>query len=103
MAYRVVVTKSAAEQFEKILYYVGIVLKNEQAFRHLLDDFDETCEQLALVADNIRLCDEPELAELGYRKIRFRRHNYLMLFAIDENIVRVDRIYHELQDYEKLK
>ncbi len=36
----------------------------------------------------------------GYRKIRFLSHRYFMMYRIEDGLVIVDRIFHELQDYE---
>lgn len=35
------------------------------------------------------------------RVIHFKRHNYFMLYRIHDDIVYVDVIYHDLQDYEQ--
>lgn len=48
----------------------------------------------------LKLCDNPKLRVLGYRRINFLSHRYFMLYRIENNIVYVDNIFHELQDYE---
>ena len=52
------------------------------------------------VAGSLKLCDNPKLRVLGYRRINFLSHRYFMLYRIENNIVYVDNIFHELQDYE---
>ena len=47
-----------------------------------------------------KLCDNPRLNALGYRKIHFLSHRYFMLYRIEGNLAVVDNIFHELQDYE---
>jgi len=37
---------------------------------------------------------------MGYRLIHFRRHRYVFLYEVREQIVYVGAVYHELQDYE---
>ena len=52
------------------------------------------------VAGSLKLCDNPKLRELGYRRIKFLSHRYFMLYLIKNDTVYVDNIFHELQDYE---
>ena len=42
------------------------------------------------------------LAKYGYHKIQFEKHSFFMIYRIDGNMVVVDGMYHELQDYETL-
>ena len=44
--------------------------------------------------------NNPRLNTLGYRKIHFLSHRYFMLYRVEGNLVIVDNIFHELQDYE---
>ena len=46
------------------------------------------------------LYTSPRLQMLGYRRINFLSHRYFMLYRIEEDIVFIDNIFHELQDYE---
>lgn len=48
----------------------------------------------------MKLCDNPRLRQLEYRRINFLNHRYSMLYRIVDNVVFVDNIFHELQDYE---
>jgi len=43
-----------------------------------------------------------ELNKLGYRKIKFRHLNYLMIYKIVRSTARIEAIYHQMQDYENL-
>ena len=52
------------------------------------------------VAGSLKLCENPRLRMHGYRRINFLNHRYFMMYRIVENIVFVDNIFHELQDYE---
>lgn len=38
--------------------------------------------------------------DLGHRRFSFKSHRYFMPYRVEENIVCVDNVYHELQDYE---
>ena len=38
--------------------------------------------------------------QLKYRRINFLKHRYFMLYRLEDDLVIVDNIFHELQDYE---
>ena len=65
-----------------------------------MQDFRQTVKELAVVAGSMKLLDDLELAERGYRKLNFQKHNYLMVYRIEDNTTIVDAIFHTLQDYE---
>lgn len=100
MVYRVVLTSDAEEDLNRFIRYLLYEKKNEQAASSVLDDFEVTMQSLSRVAGSIKLCGNPKLKMLGYRKIHFLSHRYFMLYRIEENLVIVDNIFHELQDYE---
>ena len=101
MSYEVFVTLDAKEDLEGFIYYLLVEKKSRQAAKNVLDDFEATKRSLATVAGSIKLCDNPRLKALGYRRINFLSHRYFMLFRIEGNQVTVDSIFHELQDYER--
>lgn len=102
MVYNVVITETAARQFDKYIAYVVYTLKNKQAARNIIQDFHRTQKELSLTAHSIKLLDDCDLRQRGYRKINFQKHNYIMLYRIDGNTAVVDGIYHCLQDYENI-
>lgn len=100
MAYNVVVTADAEEDLNRYIKYLLFDKKSEQAARNVLNDFEATVASLKVVAGSLKLCDNPRLKQLGYRRINFHSHRYFMLYRLEENNVFVDSIFHELQDYE---
>ncbi len=100
MEYRVVVTVDAAEDLEHFIEYLILEKENIQAAENVLNDYDATIESLKYVADSLKLCDNPRLRQLKYRRINFLNHRYFMLYRIVDDVVFVDNIFHELQDYE---
>lgn len=71
-----------------------------QAAQNVLNDYDATIESLKHVAGSLKLCDNPRLRQLEYHRINFLNHRYFMMYRIIDNVVFVDNIFHELQDYE---
>ena len=94
MDYKVVVTAEAEEDLNQFIQYLLFAKKNKQAAKNVLDDFEDTIKKLKYV------CDNPRLQSLGYRRINFQQHRYFMLYRIENDVVYVDDIFHELQDYE---
>lgn len=102
MAYNVILSDFAKQQLDDILFYICMMLGNETAARSVLQDAENAIQKLAHVAHSLKICDEPELAQYGYRKIHFSSHRYIMLYTIAGKEVHIDRIYHELEDYQNL-
>lgn len=100
MAYKVVITNAAMRQFDRYLGYVVHTLQNKQAARNILQDFRQTVKELSTTAGSMKLMNGPDLAKRGYRKLNFQKHNYLMIYRIEDNTAIVDAIFHTLQDYE---
>lgn len=100
MDYKVVITIDAEEDLDRYVRYLIFVKQNEQAAKNLLNDFEITKQNLSRVAGSLKFCENPRLKEHNYRRINFLSHRYFMLYRIEDNIVIVDNIFHELQDYE---
>ena len=100
MDYKVVITIDAENDLDQFINYLNYEKKSLQSANNLLDDFDSIIESLTHIAGSLKLCDNPRLRKLGYRRINFLKHRYFMLYRIVDNLVIVDNIFHELQDYE---
>lgn len=100
MDYNVLITADAEEDLNGFVKYLLFEKKSDQAAKNLLNDFDATVEKLKVVAGSLKLCDNPRLKALGYKRINFQTHRYFMMCRIEGRNVYVDNIFHELQDYE---
>ncbi|MBE5887163.1 MAG: type II toxin-antitoxin system RelE/ParE family toxin [Lachnospiraceae bacterium] len=100
MDYKIVVTADAQEDLEHFIEYLLFEKQSMQAAKNVLDDFEATKESLRYVAGSLKLCDNPRLNQLGYRRINFLNHRYFMMYRIVEDVVFIDNIFHDLQDYE---
>ena len=100
MDYKIVVTKDAEEDLDRFVKYLIFEKESLQAAQNVLDDYETTIEKLKHVASSIKLCDNPRLRKLEYRRINFMDHRYFMMYRVVGNVVFVDNIFHELQDYE---
>ena len=99
-SYNVRITKRALEQLDDYVAYVQFTLLNPIAADHVSLDAEKTVVELAKVAGSLKLCEHPTLRELGYRSIKFEKHDYVMLYRMEGKTVFVDGAYHSMQDYE---
>lgn len=100
MQFRVEISDLANEQYDKFLEYIYHTLLNPQAAASLMQDFDDTIGILEEQADSLGYCRSGRLRKLGFHKIHFQRHKYLLVYRVKMDRVIVEGMYHELQDYE---
>ena len=100
MEYKVVITPDAEADLDGFIRYLLFEKKSEQAASNVLNDFEITINNLSRIAGSLKLCDNPRLKELGYRRMNFQSHNCFLLYRADGDTAIVDNIFHELQDYE---
>lgn len=100
MHFNVEISDLASEQYDKFLNYIYNILQNPQAADNLMQDFDDTIAILESQAGSFGYCRSGRLRKLGFYKIHFQRHKYLLVYRIKQNNVIIEGMYHELQDYE---
>lgn len=100
--YNVVLSPTARSQLNRYVDYIQFTLLNEEAADAVLLDALETIDALEVSAGSLAFCNHPVLKSLGYRKILFRKHDYVMIYDIEGTTARIKGIYHLLQDYENL-
>ncbi|MCM1252313.1 MAG: type II toxin-antitoxin system RelE/ParE family toxin [Clostridium sp.] len=100
MQYNVEISEMAVRQYDKFLDYIYNVLMNPQAADSLMRDFDDTIKILEEQAGSLGYCSSERLRELGFYKINFQKHRYLLVYRVKQKNVIVEGMYHELQDYE---
>ncbi len=66
MEYKVVLTPDAESDLEGFIRYLLFEKRSEQAASNVLNDFELTKNNLSRVAGSLKLCDNPQLKELGY-------------------------------------
>ena len=80
MDYKIILMQNAENDYDSFITYLLFKKKSEQATISLLNDFEATKVSLPNVARSIKICDNPKLRELGYRRINFLSHRYFMLY-----------------------
>ena len=102
VSFKVITSPKALSQLEEYIDYIQYTLFNKQAAAAVWNDALETVSKLETVAGSLNYCDDPDLKALGYRKISFIHHRYVMIYRVDNNTAYVEAIYHQLQDYENI-
>ena len=100
MEYKVLITKEAETDLDNIVNYILFGKSNKEAAESIINDFSEVLSKLSHSAGSFKLCSNLKLKELGYRRFNFFRHDYFILYRIEENNVFIDKIFHFKQDYE---
>ena len=101
-SYKVFLTSAAQAQLNNHIDYIRYQLRNPIAAKLVWEDAKQTISALSTVAGSLKLCSHPVLSELGYRCIRYRKHDYVMLYRLEGNTVYVEGIFHQMQDYENI-
>ena len=96
--WKVLATDDVEEDLSGFVQYLLFEKMSEQAANAVIEDFDETLDELEKVAGSSKSVDNPRLARLGYRRLNFKRHNYYFLYRVEGDTAIVEGMYHELQD-----
>ena len=102
MVSKVIMTRIAQKQLNDHLAYLINQFHSQQAYRAVKEDAKKTRDALLTAADILALCEDPDLAALGYHTIHFRKHQYFFVYVVENDTARIDAVYHDLQDYENL-
>ena len=90
MDYEVIMTSDAENDLDQFIRYLLFEKKSEQAARNLLDDFEQTIQNLQRIAGSLKDCENPRLKKKGYKRINFISHRYFMLYRIEDKKAVVD-------------
>ena len=99
MAYKLYISERAEEQLDHILQYIAVRLRNPEAARAVLDDVVDMYDYLREEPGAFAFCDDSWLAGRGYRKAVLKKHNYIMLYRIESDIVQISGIFHMKENY----
>ncbi|MGN1143115.1 MAG: type II toxin-antitoxin system RelE/ParE family toxin [Anaerovoracaceae bacterium] len=101
MDYNVIMTERAKEQLDAITHYILYQFKSRQAAENVLNDVEKTINKLEYAAGSLPICQDIYLAGKGYHKIPLEKHNYVMLYRIeDEKDVIISGIFHMMEEYQ---
>ena len=99
MEYRLVITEHAEELLDNLIYYLLYKLKNEHAAKHLLNGVENVYERMETNPQQFAISRDSYLASKNYREALIPQMDYVIIFGIEENIVNILGIFHQLEDY----
>jgi len=99
MLYKLVISERAEMNIDNILDYVVNILKNPGAARAIIIDIEEAYNRLEYMAETFGYCNDRYLADRGYRKIALSGHDYLILYRVEGQEVRISGVFHMRENY----
>lgn len=99
MDYNLIITRHAEQLLDEIVQYLLFHLSNPEAAASLLDDLSQAYETLRKSGGSFALCQDPYLASKDYRKLKLKNHDYVIVYKIMDKNIRIDGIFHTLENY----
>lgn len=59
----------------------------------MIDDFEAAIITLTRAAENLKMCENQCLRDLGYRRFNFKSHRYFMFYRVEDGTVYVDNVF----------
>ncbi len=99
MDYKLIITKTAEDQIDNIVGYVAKVLNNVTAAKSILSDIELAYTKLENSAEIFPYCNDSYLEGRGYRKINLKRHDYVIIYRVEETRVYILGVFHMKENY----
>ena len=96
--YQVTSTPDAEADVLRHYLYIKLRLKNPEAADAYLEDFDDTVEMLSKAAGSLRIGDDPIIRSRDLRRINLMRHDYFIVYFIDEDEAVIIAVGHHDED-----
>ena len=97
--YQVIIEPEAKRQIRRHLFYIKTRLKNPQAAESVYTDFLTSAGKLSTAAGSIKEAEDEELIRRNLKRKNFDRHEYFMLFKVDDGEARVTNVFHFRENY----
>lgn len=101
MGYKIHVTKHADELLDDIICHLLYSFKNDQAAKHLLDSISKIYDRLADNPYQFHSCNDEYLNKKGYMEAVVSGMDYIVIFSINENVVNIMGVFHQLENYKR--
>lgn len=99
MAYSLHVTEHAQDLLDDLVYHLLNRLCNRQAAGHLVDMIDSIYDRLEDNPMQFPVSKDQYLAAKGYREAIVPQMDYVVIFSVQDHVVNVVGIFHQLEDY----
>ncbi|WP_029201768.1 type II toxin-antitoxin system RelE/ParE family toxin [Oribacterium sp. NK2B42] len=98
--FNVIITPRAKSMLDQLVCYLEVKKQSPQSADNVFIDALETGDQLKTLADSFGYCDDSDLKRMGFRKLKFIHHDYILIYRVDGINAVVEAFYHQSQDYE---
>lgn len=99
MTYKLIISKKAKMQLDKLLDYLQIELQNKQAAQHLFLEISKINDRLKINPEQFPYCMDENLKMKKYRKAVLPTMSYTVIFRIAQTNVEIIGIFHNLENY----
>ena len=99
MAYKLRITEHAEELLDNLVSHLLYHFKSEQAARHLLDGIANIYDRLEDNPFQFPESRDMYLEKMGYHEAVVPQMDYIVVFGIEEDIVNIVGIFHQLENY----
>lgn len=97
MAYRVQFSPSSLAEYRQIVAYLAKVLCEPAAAQSFMDEFAAQLELVKQHPEFKPVSRIEKLAKLNFRS--FQVKSYIVIYAIDGDLIKLEHIFHQSQDY----
>ncbi len=101
MGYKLIVSAEANNQLDNIIFYIVNKLKNSKAASEILDEIFDLYETIEKFPESFPMCDDPYLAKKEYRKCILAHYDYVILYLICDDCIKISGIFHARENYIK--
>ena len=99
MIYKTVFTEQAEKMLDCIVNYLLNTLENVQAANHFLNETNNLIQRLEDNPYQFPVCKDTFLFKKGYREALINKMNYIIIFKIENELVYILGIFHQLENY----
>lgn len=100
MAYELMPTDTYERELGEIIEYHRDALQAESAARDPVGQLDDASSLIAEIPELKAVSTKPVLGMFGLREWYVK--NYVLIYRIDGNVVYLEHLFHQSQDFEKL-
>ena len=98
MVYNIEVTDRSEKQIENAIQYLAVNLKSIQAAKNLMEYINQAFALLEAFEASFSFCEDSYLASKGYRKFALKKHDYLIIYRVEENTIYLVGFFPMLED-----
>ena len=99
MGYKLIISDEAKRQLDNIISYIVSRLNNPDAAVSILDSLDQAYSDIETFPEAWALCSDFYLVDKGYRKYILANHDYVILYCISGEFIKISGIFHSRENY----